>query len=44
MDRDTLRALQAPLKSAYQDDPTHNKFIEENKPNWAAVRVFDSLV
>jgi uncharacterized OsmC-like protein len=22
MDRDTLRALQAPLKSAYQDDPT----------------------
>jgi len=29
---------------AYQDDPTHNKFIEENKPNWAAVRVFDSLV
>src|ERR1044072_130228 len=22
MDRDTLRALQAPLKSAYKDDPT----------------------
>ena len=22
MDRDTLRALQAPLKSSYQDDPT----------------------
>jgi hypothetical protein len=29
---------------AYQDDPTHNRFIEENKANWAAVRVFDSLV
>ncbi len=29
---------------AYQDDATHNKFIEENKPNWAGVRVFDSLV
>jgi Stress responsive A/B Barrel Domain len=29
---------------AYQDDPTHEKFIEENKANWAAVRVFDSLV
>jgi hypothetical protein len=29
---------------AYQDDPTHNKFIAEMKPNWAAVRVFDSLV
>lgn len=29
---------------AYQDDATHNKFIEENKANWAAVRVFDSLV
>jgi hypothetical protein len=29
---------------AYQDDPTHNKFIEENKPNWASVRVFDSWV
>ncbi|MCS6865960.1 MAG: Dabb family protein [Gemmataceae bacterium] len=29
---------------AYQEDPTHNRFIEENKANWAAVRVFDSLV
>jgi hypothetical protein len=29
---------------AYQDDATHNKFIDENKANWAAVRVFDSLV
>ena len=29
---------------AYQDDPTHNKFIDEMKPNWAGVRVFDSFV
>jgi hypothetical protein len=29
---------------AYQDDATHNQFIAENKPNWATVRVFDSLV
>ncbi|MGL6074631.1 MAG: Dabb family protein [Fimbriiglobus sp.] len=29
---------------AYQDDPTHNRFIDEMKPNWAKVRVFDSYV
>ena len=29
---------------AYQDDPTHNQFITENKATWAGVRVFDSLV
>ena len=29
---------------AYQEDSTHNRFIDENKANWAAVRVFDSLV
>ena len=29
---------------AYQDDPTHNKFIAEQKGNWAKVRVFDSYV
>ena len=29
---------------AYQDDPTHNKFIDEMKANWAGVRVFDSFV
>jgi hypothetical protein len=29
---------------AYQDDATHNKFIDENRANWEAVRVFDSLV
>ena len=29
---------------AYQDDPAHTRFVEENKPNWAGVRVFDSTV
>ncbi|MCU0702959.1 MAG: Dabb family protein [Fimbriiglobus sp.] len=29
---------------AYQDDPTHKRFIEEMKPNWEGVRVFDSYV
>lgn len=29
---------------AYQDDATHNRFIAENKPTWAGVRVFDSFV
>ena len=29
---------------AYQDDPTHNAFIAEQKGNWAKVRVFDSYV
>jgi hypothetical protein len=29
---------------AYQEDATHNRFIDENKGNWAGVRVFDSLV
>ncbi len=28
----------------YQDDATHNEFIEKMKPNWAGVRVFDSFV
>ena len=26
----------------YQTAPRHLKFIEENKPSWASVRVFDS--
>jgi hypothetical protein len=26
---------------AYQDAPIHQRFINENKPNWRAVRVFD---
>ncbi len=29
---------------AYQAHPRHIQFIEENKPNWASVRVFDSYV
>ena len=29
---------------AYQEDDTHNRFVAEMKPNWARVRVFDSLV
>ena len=29
---------------SYQDDPTHNRFIDEMKSNWAGVRVFDSFV
>jgi hypothetical protein len=28
----------------YQDDAMHVKFVNENKPTWAGVRVFDSLV
>jgi hypothetical protein len=31
-------------QAAYQDDATHHQFIEENKSNWAKVRVFDSVV
>lgn len=27
---------------AYQDDPIHLAFIEENKDNWKSVRVFDA--
>ena len=27
---------------AYQQAPRHTQFIEENKPNWAKVRVFDA--
>jgi hypothetical protein len=28
----------------YQDAPRHHKFVEENKADWARVRVFDSVV
>lgn len=28
----------------YQEHPRHLKFIEENKDNWAKVRVFDSYL
>jgi hypothetical protein len=29
---------------AYQEDAMHDRFIAENKENWAKVRVFDTLV
>jgi hypothetical protein len=29
---------------AYQQDPRHIRFIEDNKPTWKNVRVFDSEV
>lgn len=29
---------------AYQDAPRHLQFIEENKADWAKVRVFDSYI
>ena len=29
---------------AYQEAPIHLQFIEENRANWAKVRVFDSTV
>jgi Stress responsive A/B Barrel Domain len=29
---------------AYQDAPLHHEFVNENKQNWAKVRVFDSNV
>jgi hypothetical protein len=29
---------------AYQDDPTHNQFIAEQRHNWRQVRVFDSHI
>jgi hypothetical protein len=29
---------------AYQTDASHVQFIDENKPTWAGVRVFDSYV
>ncbi len=29
---------------AYQDAPRHHTFVEENRDNWAKVRVFDSQV
>ena len=29
---------------AYQAHPRHVQFVEQNKPNWASVRVFDTYV
>lgn len=36
--------IDKPAHDAYQDDPTHNQFVDEMKPNWTKVRVFDSYV
>jgi hypothetical protein len=33
-----------PAHDLYQTDPDHKTFIEEQKANWARVRVFDSLI
>jgi hypothetical protein len=46
-DREFDIALQVVFDSrasqdAYQVHPRHIQFIEENKPNWAKVRVFDA--
>jgi hypothetical protein len=46
-DREFDIALQVVFDSrashdAYQEHPRHIQFIEENKPNWAKVRVFDA--
>lgn len=46
-DRDFDIALQVVFDGrashdAYQTHPRHIQFIEENKPNWAKVRVFDA--
>jgi hypothetical protein len=48
-DREFDVALQVVFASraahdAYQVAPRHLQFIEENKPNWAKVRVFDADV
>ncbi len=48
-DRDFDVALHIVFRSKadhdrYQADPKHKKFIEENQPGWARVRVFDSYV
>ena len=33
-----------PAHDAYQIDPDHKKFVDENKATWARVRVYDTLV
>ena len=48
-DRDFDVALQVVFASraahdAYQTDPRHLQFIDENKANWSKVRVFDANV
>jgi hypothetical protein len=29
---------------AYQEHPRHKQFLEQSRPNWKQVRVFDSWV
>jgi hypothetical protein len=48
-DRDFDVALHIVFRSRadhdrYQDHPQHKRFIDENRTNWAKVRVFDSYV
>lgn len=48
-DRDFDVALHLVFESraahdAYQEAPRHQRFIEENRANWARVRVFDAIV
>lgn len=48
-DRDFDIALHIVFESrsahdVYQDAPRHHAFVEENRDNWAKVRVFDSEV
>lgn len=48
-DRDFDVALHIVFESraahdAYQEDPRHQRFLAENRDNWARVRVFDSVV
>lgn len=48
-DRDFDVALHIVFRSksdhdTYQDAPAHHTFVEENRENWAKVRVFDSEV
>ncbi|MFO1095164.1 MAG: Dabb family protein [Planctomycetaceae bacterium] len=40
------RGVYGPCRArrVYQTAPAHLKFIEENKPSWKQVRVFDSYV
>ncbi|MEO6808666.1 MAG: Dabb family protein [Isosphaeraceae bacterium] len=48
-DRDFDVALHVVFESraahdAYQEAPLHLQFMSENRPNWARVRVFDSVI
>jgi hypothetical protein len=48
-DRDFDVALHLVFESrashdTYQDSPQHQQFLDENKANWKAIRVFDTYV